>query len=121
MIDKTDKDIARRFWRNANMIRAKKGLLWKDLAERMGILPTALSNRRAKLAMPTVGFALRLADALGTSMDVLCDPEKDPRDRESEDSSLSEAIRKVHDEKVLAMIRAMLDAYRNGSLPASEG
>lgn len=55
--------------RNVNSLRGDRSLTW--LADRVGTYPINISRVERGVNMPTAGLVVRLAEALGTSVDAL--------------------------------------------------
>ena len=55
-------------------LREKAGLQQKQLAERMGVLTTAVSNWESEVALPRARQLPLLAQVLGCSIDELYEP-----------------------------------------------
>lgn len=54
-------------------LRKKKGLTLRELSENVGITAAALSSYEKGQKEPSLGFAMKLADFYGVSLDELCD------------------------------------------------
>ena len=54
------------------MLRRKRGLTQRDLAAQLGLHVADISKLERECAVPTLARAVRLAYALGVSLDALC-------------------------------------------------
>lgn len=64
-------------------LRREQGMTQKDLADRMGVTDKAVSKWERNLSCPDISSIPRLAEALGTTVNVLMDVK--PREEEKTD------------------------------------
>ncbi len=80
------------FGTNMLLLRKKNGLSLRDLAEKVNMTATALSNYEKGIREPSLSSACAIAEALGTTVDALCEIEGDTQKQNKTYADIISAI-----------------------------